>query len=694
MPANHSKAKVLIADDDAMMREMLKMSLERFDFELFCAEDGLKAKELFSQINPDIVLLDIDMPELDGYETCGQMRFIAGQNYVPIVMVTGKDDRESIERAFDMGADDFMVKPLNWALLGHQLKFIMRSCSAIQEVVQHENRQRALLEALPDACLICSENGEVQSVHLGKLYFVFPYLKDAVGSSISETFNGALRSNIAEQIILSTELKRVPSFQSRVTLVNGENVYIESRLVISEDSEIIVFLRDITDIKEHELKLSNIALYDPLTKLPNRLLIEKELASLVASATAIEQSLAVMFIHLDQLSRINDHFGLCAGDEVLNETSKRLAQLAESINTDAQSPLSIELVGRFAGNDFVFIVRFAGDLAPVKRLTEKIGALLDKPFKIDSIPVFLRFSIGVACCPQHTNSAVEIIELADSALRIAKGRQGQKVTLFSEDIRSKAKLHLKIDSYLRHAIEKDELELVLQRKHSLTNHDVVTAEALLRWNCKALGPISPAQFIPIAEETGLILPISEWVIEQACKLCRSLLDQFDQEFRIAINLSPQQFEYQSDLIQFLEVTIERYQLSPANIELEITEYVLLSDIEETIKKLDTLHEKGFTIAIDDFGTGYSSLSYLTRFKIDTLKIDRAFISTLDDPKSQKLVNALILLGHSLGMKIVAEGVELEHQLDFLTELQCDFIQGFLLSKPRNFADFCHHLNDD
>jgi EAL domain-containing protein (putative c-di-GMP-specific phosphodiesterase class I) len=347
-------------------------------------------------------------------------------------------------------------------------------------------------------------------------------------------------------------------------------------------------------------------------------------------------------------------------------------------------------LARFNEHEFAIMLTHLNNTNEAYRISQLMQDMVVDPFTIENHDVYISFSVGIAFYPDDSQHSVKLIEMAGQAVNIAR-QSGNHISCYSASFNQQAQRKLAIEKHLRKALERDEFHLVFQPKLCVSEPDKLSAEVLLRWTSNELGFVSPGEFIPIAEQDEVILDISCWIVKQACAMNARLHQQYGLDVKLAINLSPQQFTQQQNLVDFFVDHVNKVDLTPGNFELEITENVIIDDVDFTSKQLNQLRECGFSIAIDDFGTGYSSLSYLTRFNIDILKIDQSFINTFDDPRSQKLIETLIVMGKKLNMQIVAEGVETTEQLAFLEQNQCDYVQGYIHSRPLLFDDFVAFL---
>lgn len=463
-------------------------------------------------------------------------------------------------------------------------------------------------------------------------------------------------------------------FQTHHRRKDGSLYPVEVRLQLSHEESPPVFVAIIQDISEriqNEEQLQYLAHHDALTTLPNRVLFTDRLDQSLARAHWHERAVAVLFLDLDRFKVINDTLGHDIGDRALQALSERLQDCIREGDT----------VARLGGDEFAIVledVATADDVAPTAR---KILDVLSQPFLLDKHEFILTTSIGISLFPIDGKDTQTLLKHADIAMYRAKELGRNTYQFYSADMSAKAFERLNLEINLRHALEREEFVLYYQPQQNLADGRIFGVEALIRWQHPDLGLISPADFVPLLEETGLIIPVGEWVLHTACLQARAWNDSGLKPLRMSVNLSGRQTN-NSNFIATVEQVLKDSKLDPALLELEMTESILMHNVQTTIKTLATISEMGIRLAIDDFGTGYSSLSYLKRFPIDTLKIDRSFIHDLtQDPDDATLVEAIIAMGRALNLNIIAEGVETEEQVEFLHAHNCDNIQGFLFSQP-------------
>ncbi|MCI4625401.1 MAG: EAL domain-containing protein [Candidatus Magnetoovum sp. WYHC-5] len=432
---------------------------------------------------------------------------------------------------------------------------------------------------------------------------------------------------------------------------------------------------DITELRLTEKRLEYLSYFNCLTDLPNKTVLYDRLSYTLGHARTFNQMFAIMCVNLDDFKHVNDTFGHDMGDLLLKKVATKLsAQVRE-----------FDLVSHLGGDEFVILVPMITSHREVARIADRIIGNFTTPFYLEENECFVGVSIGICMYPADGDDVDALLKNAGIALHQAKDMGRSSYRFFSIDMDRKVARRLKIESNLRKALKRNELVLCYQPKISIRTGELTGFEALIRWNNPQHGLISPAEFIPLAEETELIIPIGEWVMEAACRWNKGLQNKGYKPFTVAINISPKQFK-STNIVATIKKTIKNTGLLPQYLEIEITENILMSDAELSIKTLTQIKDMGIKISIDDFGTGYSSLNYLKKFPIDTLKIDRSFIRDITkDQDDEAIARAIIAMSHSLKLRVIAEGVETKEQLTFLHSLDCDEAQGYLFSKPA-FSD--------
>ena len=680
------KPLVLIADDDAAHRRVLQNILEKAGFRVDTAENGKIALEKYAELNPDAVLLDVEMPELDGFSVCEAIRAEEQIRETPIFIITGREDEEAVERAYSVGATDFLNKPIALTVLPHRIQYVLRTSTSLNDL-------RGLIRAIPDLIFVVNADGDVQE-GLSRGDATHTQQIQALSTASKVNFYPCENDDKARACIkLALETGKTQVYEHALDALD---IHLETRFVTRDSNTVLAIVRDITDRKNSESRIFNLAYFDELTALPNRQLFGQSLVRTIEKAERDEQEFAVLFVDLDRFKRINDTLGHSVGDELLKEVARRLEKCIRA--TDSISRIEsmhdggIQLA-RLGGDEFVIKLYGIESEDSVSAVAGRIISVLTPPFNCEGHQFVVTPSIGIAMYPQDGTTAEELLMNADSAMYRAKFAGRNNYQFYSETMRTKSLHRIDLENEIRKALETDQFELHYQPKADAETWSLVGAEALLRWHHPERGNISPVEFIPIAEETGLIVPIGQWVLKQACKQAKTWTEFPFGDIAVSVNISSHQFQSDSLIDDVLGAALSAG-IEPTLLELEITESVLLHDADNTLVALNTLKRAGIALSVDDFGTGYSSLSYLKRFPIDTLKIDRSFVKDLHTDKDDAAICAAILaMAQQLGLNVVAEGVETKEQLEFLRHHGCNQIQGFLCSKPLSANQFAVLLRE-
>ena len=680
------KPLVLIADDDAAHRRVLQNILEKAGFRVDTAENGKIALEKYAELNPDAVLLDVEMPELDGFSVCEAIRAEEQIRETPIFIITGREDEEAVERAYSVGATDFLNKPIALTVLPHRIQHVLRTSTSLNDL-------RGLIRAIPDLIFVVNADGDVQE-GLSRGDATHTQQIQALSTASKVNFYPCENDDKARACIkLALETGKTQVYEHALDALD---IHLETRFVTRDSNTVLAIVRDITDRKNSESRIFNLAYFDELTALPNRQLFGQSLVRTIEKAERDEQEFAVLFVDLDRFKRINDTLGHSVGDELLKEVARRLEKCIRA--TDSISRIEsmhdggIQLA-RLGGDEFVIKLYGIESEDSVSAVAGRIISVLTPPFNCEGHQFVVTPSIGIAMYPQDGTTAEELLMNADSAMYRAKFAGRNNYQFYSETMRTKSLHRIDLENEIRKALETDQFELHYQPKADAETWSLVGAEALLRWHHPERGNISPVEFIPIAEETGLIVPIGQWVLKQACKQAKTWTEFPFGDIAVSVNISSHQFQSDSLIDDVLGAALSAG-IEPTLLELEITESVLLHDADNTLVALNTLKRAGIALSVDDFGTGYSSLSYLKRFPIDTLKIDRSFVKDLHTDKDDAAICAAILaMAQQLGLNVVAEGVETKEQLEFLRHHGCNQIQGFLCSKPLSANQFAVLLRE-
>ena len=667
-----------MADDDITVRLLMQAALEKADFDVILASNGEEAIQLF-EVNGaeiDMVMLDVDMPGSNGYDVCKYLRQKVG-NKLPIIMVTGMDDVESITHAFELGATDFFTKPINWGLIHYRILYLKRAYLNLLELEAANAHNKAIFTAIPDTMLVLNNTGNIVKAfnynNIGDLGIV----KKA---ALHQFATNELASIFIDSANVARHNNSVEHFEYQFS--TNETRYYEVRIVAINQHELLCLIRDITERKEAEKKVFLLAYFDNLTGLPNRQSFKEKLKNKMKIAKYAETKLAILILDLDGFKQINDTIGHNAGDLVLQWTAERLKNCLRSSDLILPSYLnrqSIELA-RLDGDEFTIIVPDLQCVEDSLILTQRIKKIMSRSFHIQKHDVVLTTSIGIAVYPDDGEDPETLIKHANTAMHHAKNKGRNNCQFYNIALTRQVEERFNLENNLYSALLKNEFQLVFQPQFDLASNSIQSVEALIRWNHPTRGCISPLEFIPLAEQNGLIIPLGEWVLKNACTQAIQWHRQ-GKPLKVAVNLSPLQFNDPNLVENVLKILAETG-FPPEKLVLEITENALIEHNENILKTLSMLRGYNIQIALDDFGTGYSSIHYLTRLPINTLKVDQVFTKNmLTDRNSFAIVKAIISLSRNLDFSIIAEGIETLAQAQTLKYLGCDVLQGFYFSKP-------------
>jgi diguanylate cyclase (GGDEF)-like protein len=691
---------ILVVDDDEMVRLLARETLEQAGFTVEEVADGDLALGAFVSFQPDVVLLDVVLPGKDGFAICAEIREQPGGDDTQILMMTGLDDIESIRCAYDVGGTDFITKPINWLLLGYRVRYMLRASMAVDSLRQNEARFITAQRIAHIGCwewnilkdeLYCSEElyriFTVEAIGFDANYQSFlnsvhPLDRELVTSAIEEALYERKPYNIDHRILLPDGVERIVHAEAEVSRdEDGRPVWMAG------------IMQDITERKRAEEQIYHLAYFDSLTGLPNRLLFKEYLSHALAHATRTQKMAAILFLDLDRFKQINDTLGHSIGDKLLQRVAECLVVCIRKCDTlgrvaggDVTSSVS-----RLGGDEFTVLLTDIDTVQDAARVAHRIISTVSQPFNLDGHEMIVTTSIGISLYPDDGKDVVTLIKNADTAMYHAKDQGRNNFQFYNQSMNSTAYERLVLENHLRKALERNEFVLHYQPQFDIMTDEIIGVEALIRWRHPDLGMVSPGVFIPLAEETGLIMQIDEWVLKTACAQNKAWQEAGLPFITMAVNLSGQNF-IRKNLVGIIARAIEDTRLDPRYLELELTESVLMKNAKETASTLQVLKEMGLRFSIDDFGTGYSSLSYLKRFPLDTLKIDQSFIREITtDSDNAAITTAIIAMAHSLKLKVVAEGVETEEQLAFLRDHGCHAMQGFLYSKPLPAAEVAQFI---
>ena len=638
-----------------------------------------EAERCLSEGQVDIVLLDLGLPDATGLTAVRRAQAAAPR--IPLVVLTRLDDESLAAQALQAGAQDYLIKGhIEARGLFRALRYAIERKALEETLYEEKERAQVTLRCIGDA-VVCVDNQEIITfLNLVAETTTGWSLLEAVGRPLIEVFNSTdNRANRANRTT-ATAIPRIHTMYSAASRAlirrDGSVIPIESSIAPINNREgqaigtVIVF-RDVSAARAAASMVVHAAQHDVLTGLPNRLLLNDRIDRAIILAQASAMQVAVLFLDLDGFKYINDSLGHSIGDKLLQSIAVRLVNCVR--NTDT--------VSRQGGDEFVVLLSEVKEPHAAAAIAAKILKDIAKLHSIDRHELHVTASIGVSAYPDDGTNAETLIKNADTAMYQAKenGRQGFR--FFTPAMNTRAVERQSIEASLRCALERDEFTLHYQPKICLRTGAIVGAEALIRWMHPVRGMVPPAQFIAIAEDCGLILPIGKWVLRQACEQARIWVDAGYPAIGIAVNVSGAELKEEGFLEDLLAI-LEQTRLDPRLLELELTESVLMRRTDSTITILTILRERGVQVAVDDFGTGYSSLSYLQIFPLDVLKIDQSFVRQIAiNDSDAAIVTAVIGMARNLKLRVIAEGVETREELDFLLAHECDEAQGYYFSKP-------------
>ncbi len=704
---NPAQPRVLLVDDDDVNLLLTSIALRERGFLVIEAGSGQQALELLNTTLPDVVVLDALMPGMDGFDTCRQLRLLPSCRSLPVLMLTGLDDDASIDHAYEVGATDFFVKSNQWSLLEGRLRYLLRSSRTLLEL---ERSQSRLAQAQDLARMGSFEwrTGVAVPSFSNQALRVFQLKPDSTlpfGTllrMLPKPERRGKRALFADTIDSKSALTRdIP-----MLLADGavHVIHIEASPEIGEAGQLLGYsgiVQDVTDRWNAEHKIRQLANFDSLTGLPNRNQLIDRTERALDAARRMGHQVGLLLIDLDRFKMINDTLGHGAGDELLIEVARRLRscvrhcdQVTDNLleSMGARTFRTLEAVCRLGGDEFVALLPEVLDEHDAQVVANRILEQMRLPVHVAGQECFVSASVGIALFPRDGTNVVDLLRNSDVAMFAVKAQGRNAAAVYRPQLAGKGREKLELESALHKAIERDELVLHYQPKVDVRTARMVGVEALMRWRRNGV-LVPPGDFIPLAEETGLIRPLSEWAIREAARQARVWVDNFGFSESIAVNLPSRMFD-RGDLVELIHDAVVKNGVSHQALLLEITENSLMKDLHSVIPSLHRLNEIGVEISIDDFGTGYSSLAYLTTLPISELKIDRGFIRDLGmTPQSAAVVTAIVALARSLGLRVIAEGVETRRQMEVLHRLGCSVMQGFLFSKPKPAEEIQPWLED-
>lgn len=697
--SQRTQLMALVVDDDIVTRAVIADALDELGMEVIEAGDGSEGLAQFRAELPDVVLLDVAMPGMNGFEVCRAMRAERHGEHLPILMLTGLDDEQSVDDAFSAGATDFASKPVNVPLLRHRLRYVMRAKQTADQLRYSEaslTRAQQLarvgsFELDAETELLVPSNQARQMLfgcQRGAVLNLESLLSHVMADDRTRVA-GAIREALRERRALALDFDFTAADGSLLALHLELEMHAEER---RGHPRAMGTLQDLSAQRASEQRIRELAFFDGITGLPNRAYFMERLAETLSGAKRHARQFAVMFIDLDQFKRVNDTMGHAAGDELLRQVANRISNALRRTDTIARGPDDSEgTVARLGGDEFVVLladIRRPEDAALVAR---RILAELEQPFKIADKEVRVSGSIGIASFPNDGSDESTLLKCADLAMYRVKtdGRNGYR--FYTPALNTRVVERLTLEASLKRALERGEFELHYQPQLDCAKGVVIGAEALVRWRNPDVGLVLAADFITVAEENGLIVPLSAWVLEQACTDARRWRNEFGYPMRVAVNLAVAQLRNEG-LAADIAALLGRHGLEPAALELELTENMLATEQPQVATLLHDLNALGVRFALDDFGTGKLALDQLKRIPLSTFKLDPVFIRGLPHASVDlAIVKGALALAHNLHAIVVAESVERAEQAQCLEKIGCDAMQGYHVSPSLPFADLMQWL---
>jgi diguanylate cyclase (GGDEF)-like protein len=682
---------VLVVDDEPGIQALIGDTLLQAGFEVEAVSTGQEAVTRFPSLKPDLVLMDVLLPGMNGFATCSSLRRLPQAAHVPIVFMTSFEDTESVARAYEAGATDFMSKPFNPLILGHRVRYLLRAGAALRELsrskehlahAQHLAQVGSWEWDLAKRQLRVSERA---AIILGLSIREFSGSLDEFLSLAPATVGGLFKA-----VLEGSYVPHHPSRQDHtLTMPEGEQrtVSLQARALLAEDGRTVLSLtgtvQDITERRRIEEHIHHLAYYDSLTGLPNRLLFRDRAQQALAAAKRHEAMLGILFLDIDRFKFINDSLGHSAGDALLKQVAERIMEAIRASDSVVR-PGTLETasaVARLGGDEFTILLPDLRQPDHASGIARRILSAIANPFLVEGREVFITGSIGISLHPTDGENLEELLKNADTAMYQAKNEGRNNYQFYSRSMNEMAADRLALENDLRRAIERRELRLYYQPLVDIHTGLVVGVEALLRWAHPTRGLLLPGRFVDLVEEIGLGQAVGEWVLETACRETAPWRSLEGRPLIAAVNVSNAQFSDRG-LVTRLSRLLGETGFDPSRLELELTETIMMPQPAEAAAILQQLKGMGVRLALDDFGTGYSSIGHLRTLPFDAVKIDRSFITEVaTNATDATIAKAMITMAHARHLRVLAEGIETIAQLALLRQLGCDEVQGYLFSPP-------------
>jgi len=686
---------ILAVDDDALTRQLHHDTLTEMGFRVEAVASGREAVAFFRESRVDLVLLDVHMPDMDGFETCAAIRRLPGGDNVPIVILTGDDDAAITQRAYDVGATDFESKLVPRVALVQRLRHLLRAQRTVDDLRESELR----LAAAQRLARIGSWQWDFateQHTWSDQTFRLLGYSpEDCVPSD--QAFLARVHSADRERVQQAMQTARREgepyTVEYRVVRLDGEELIIQQRGEVQMGRDrtprgLAGTVQDITERRRAEDQIRQLAYFDPTTGLPNRTMFLDRLQQALSTARRHKNSVALFFMDLDQFKRVNDTLGHAVGDELLREASKRLGDIIRNTDTVVRPEPDEhgKLLARLGGDEFVVLLADIDREDDIATIAERMLAAFHLPFLLGGREAFATLSIGISVFPRDATDTGTLLSHADAAMYAAKDAGRANYRFFDATLNAMAQRRHELEGRLRRSVERQEFEIHYQPIVDGVTATIVGAECLVRWRDPDMGLITPDQFISVAEESSLIVTLSEWIMRTVCRQQRQWTEQglFPM---LSVNVVGLQIR-EGGVASRMEHIIAETGADPTRLTIELTERVILNEPEHSIRVINRLKEHGIKISLDDFGTGYSSLSYLRQIPVDHVKVDKAFVSDLGhDESAAALTEVIAILARRFGLEPIAEGVETPQQRDTLLQQGYRLMQGYFFSRPIPAAEF-------
>ena len=686
------KSKILLVDDNRVPRYYARQVLEADGYEVIEASGGDQAMKVLLAQHIDAVLLDINMPGIDGFEVCQMIRCQINNPMLPVLIVSGQDDPDSIEYAYEVGASDFNSKPVNWTILKIRLRQLVHAYLLSDELKLKKNQLQSLTRIIPDTILRLSADGKLLAMTAG-VHVAGPIVDMLSRVNINESLPDEIANLFESGINKVLENSEHQQFEFEL-LPNKGGFHYEVRMSVTTDNVVIAQLRDITEHRHEQTYIQYKAYHDEVTGLHSFLYVQEQFRRHYKICMSNNSKMAVVRMEIVEFENITSVLGNTLVERLLRTWTSRLAN--EAINLCIGfSEMHVMLLGRVNDPGFVIILDGVANEDALQKYVAELDEKMCETIILDDYEVNVICRIGMALTQSevmHDEAAVDVDVMMDKAeIALADARKSiiKNFNVYSEEAQKRLRGNKAMIKDIRSAIENGDLHLDYQPKIATDNNCLIGVEALIRWQHSEHGLVMPDTLIPLANENGLITSLGEFVLFEACRQSREWSRSSGKNLPVAMNLSAQQFN-QRDLVEVIGTAMSTYSMDNGQLEVELTESITIENSDRVKNILRVFRDQGITTAIDDFGTGRSSLSCLQDFQFNTIKIDRSVVKQINNKKSALNIEAIINMGHVLGMQVVAEGVEEEWQRSFLKDKGCDVMQGFLMGRPMSAAAIHQH----